>query len=466
MSPRMPGPRRLRTVSLVLLVVSAALAPMAAAQQDGAEQGERLVSQSLWGVKQSVGLTLAREYATNYGERAFWEERPDGEGVRVAIVDTGIDLDHPDLATSLACGHCWRDLVNQRPAPYDDHGHGTHVAGILAGRGHTQLNPLESYFPTGARGIAPGAELIVAKAMNASGTGKDARVAEAVSWSLDPDGDPATDDGADIIHLSLGIEDPSQRTVPGGPRVDTGSETEQAVRRAIEAGVFVVMSAGNQGREEAAPPAGVDGVIAVGALDGSGRVLSFSNTGRHVDVYAPGVVTSAWPLGLDEDGIEDGYTGLAGTSQAAPVVSGVLALALEAGPSLQAGGGATKVAHMEELVQRTGQPVDQGPAGAVQVDAAAVVASQDAGADGMAWGVVIMFTLLALALVAFLGRLLWGLLARAVEEQNGEQGPRPGAAAQAGAGQASQSDPEEDESSAESSSSSTGSGARFRSAEE
>lgn len=463
MSPRMPGPRRLSTISLTLLILSAALVPMVAGQQDGG-QGERLVSQSLWGVKQSVGLSLVREYATNYGQRSFWEDRPDGGGVRVAIVDTGIDLSHPDLSGSLACALCWRDLVDQRPAPYDDHGHGTHVAGILAGRGHGQLNPLKSYFPTGARGIAPAAELIVAKAMNASGAGKDARVAEAVEWSLDPDGDPGTDDGADIIHLSLGIEAPTQPTVPGAPKVEAGSETEQAVRRAVEDGVFVVMSAGNQGRDRAAPPAGVDGVIAVGALDGSGRVLGFSNTGEDVDVYAPGVVTSTWPRALDEDGIEDGYTGLAGTSQAAPVVSGTLALALGAGPTLD-GGGATKVAHLEELVRRTGRPVDQGPSDAVQVDAAAVVASQDAGADGVAWGVVIVFTLLALALAGSLARVLWGLLAKTVEEQNGG-GPPPRTRPQGSAGSGSPDDTGDEGPSSESSSSSTGSDPRFRSMDE
>lgn len=464
MSPRMPEARRLWTALLVLSVALAAVVPVVAGQQGGQEaRDERLVSQSLWGVKQSVGLTLVREYATNYGDRSFWESRPDGEGVRVAIVDTGIDLDHPDLVGSLACSGCWRDLVDQRPVPYDDHGHGTHVAGILSGRGHAQLNPLDSYFPTGARGIAPGAELIVAKAMNASGAGKDARVAEAVEWSLDPDGDPSTDDGADIIHLSLGIEAPAQAPVPGGPKVDTGSETEQAVRQAVEDGVFVVMSSGNQGRDQAAPPAGVPGVIAVGALDGSGRVLSFSNTGEDVDVYAPGVVTSAWPMALDEDGMEDGYTGLAGTSQAAPVVTGTLALTLQANPSLQEGGGATKVAHMEELVQRTGQPIEEGPQDAVQIDAAAVVASQDQGATGMAWGVVTVFTLLALAVVTILARVLWGLLAQAVEEQEGRGGPPPGGPAEDTSDPASNPGPGEPE---ESDSSPEAQGTRFRSVEE
>ncbi|MDX1610946.1 MAG: S8 family serine peptidase, partial [Candidatus Thermoplasmatota archaeon] len=107
-----------------------------------AQEAQQLVSESLWGVQENVGIGAVQQFITNYGERGFWQARPSGEGVRVAVIDTGLDPSHPDLQDVLACGHCWRDLVANRAQPYDDHGHGTHVAGILAGRGHLQLNPL------------------------------------------------------------------------------------------------------------------------------------------------------------------------------------------------------------------------------------------------------------------------------------------------------------------------------------
>ena len=370
-----------------LLLLAVLLAPVLA---EPALAQERLVPQSLWGVRASVGLGPLAELVTNHGGRSFWQERPTGEGVRVAIIDTGLDPTHPDLRGALACPSCWLDLVNGRARPYDDHGHGTHVAGIVAGRGHLQLNPLNSYFPTGARGLAPGAGLLVAKAMNASGSGSDERVGRAIDWALDPDRDPATNDGAHIIHLSLGIEE--------GDAFEPGSETEAAARRAIEAGVLVVLSAGNQAVERVPPPGNVEGVITVGAADANGNILSFSNRGPEVDLYAPGVVMSTWPAALDDDGIEDGYTGLAGTSQAAPVVTGALALAMGANPALLEGGGATKVAHLEATLRRVGQPTADGSS--VTLDAAALLAVEDEGTSAVAWAVVA--PLAALALIVLL----------------------------------------------------------------
>lgn len=415
----MVQPRPLAAALLAALV----LAPLVVAPAEA--QGARLVPQSLWGVKQSVGLGAFQELVTNHGERSFWQDRPSGQGVRVAIVDTGIDLGHPDLDGVLACDHCWRDLVGGLTTPYDDNGHGTHVAGIVAGRGHLQWNPLQSYFPTGARGVAPGAGLIVAKAMNSTGGGADATVAAAIAWALDPDGDPGTADGAHVVHLSLGVD------VPGGPQLPVlraGSETEDAVRRAIDAGVFVVLSAGNQGQEGVPPPGNVPGVIAVGAVDDGDAILEFSNRGPEVDVFAPGVIMSTWPAALDDDGIRDGYTGLAGTSQAAPVVTGTLALVLGANPALASGGGATKVAHMERLVSETGEALSSGGVG---LDAEALLVTQDQGTDGVSWGVVLTLGILALVFAGAVARVALALLRRNAERHaNGEKqasdgGPAP-----------------------------------------
>ncbi len=398
--------RPLLAAALLLTVV---LLPVAASQAD-----ERHVPQSLWGVKGDVGLTVLEELLTNHADRSWWQARPTGDGVRVGVIDTGIDLSHPDLEGSLACGYCWRDFVGEGAEPYDNHGHGTHVAGIIAGRGHWQVNPLNSYFPTGARGMATGAELIVAKAMNSTGGGDDSRVAEAIEWALDPDGDPTTEDGAQIIHLSLGVRSPDDMD----GQVRAGSETEEVVREAIERGVFVIMSAGNQADQGPATPGQVPGVIAVGALDADGELLSFTNRGEGVDVYAPGVVMSAWPAGLDEDGIRDGYTGLAGTSQAAPVVTGGLALAIGANPELAQGGGATKVTHIEDLVRSTGERFEPG---VVRFDAAGLLETQDLGTSKVAWTVVGTVALFTLIVLGIAGRLAFRLLRKHAHEYSERQ---------------------------------------------
>lgn len=402
------GMRPVRLLAAVLLVTSLAVGPVAAQQSDA------LVPQSLWGVKSDVGLGLVGEYVTNHGDRSFWEARPSGEDVRVAVVDTGVDLSHPDLQGSLACEHCWRDLVHERPDPYDDHGHGTHVSGIIAADGHLQWNPLQGYFPTGAQGVASDAELIVAKAMNESGQSSDQRVAEAVEWAVDPDGTPGTGDEPHVLHLSIAVDAPAD----GQGNVDAGSRTEQAVQGAIEQGVHVVLSAGNQGLEGPANPGHVDGVLAVGALTSQGDVYEQSNRGEGVGVFAPGVVLSTWPRALDEDGIGDGYTGLAGTSQAAPVVTGALALTLGASPELRDASSATTVKHLASMVVETSRSVET-EAGTVNVlDAGALLASQDEGTSEVALGVVAGFAFFTLAVVLLAVRAGWRALGSFVEEND------------------------------------------------
>lgn len=410
LSPAMrAGPRTAIAVSILL--VPALIGPVAAQAPD---TGGRFVPESMWGVKDDVGLGLVREFLTNYGDRSFWEARPTGEDVTVAVIDTGISLEHPDLDGVLACDHCWRDFVNERAAPYDDNGHGTHVSTIIAGDGHLQANPLNGYFPTGARGIATGAELIVAKAMNESGGGSDARVADSIRWAIDPDGQPGSGDEPDILHLSLGVRAP---TADDG-EVRTGSNTEEAVQAAVERGIVVVMSAGNQGAEGPAPPGNVDGVIAVGGLTADHELLPFSNHGRGVDVFAPGVILSAWPRNLDDDGITDAYTGLAGTSQAAPVVTGALALALEASGRSETDGGATMVHHLASMVRSTSERVNT-TTGTVRVlDANALVASQDRGTDDWAVGVVVTLAIITLLVAYGVGRAGWRALGRFVESQD------------------------------------------------
>lgn len=255
-----------------------------------------------------------------------------GEGVKVAIIDTGIDLSHPEFN---GVKIQWADLVNHKTEAYDDHGHGTHVAGIIAAQG--TWNTVWSGFRL--KGIAPGVSLIIIKAMDSNGNGDESRVASGITTAVSA--------GADIIVLSLG----------GQTRAVFGTNTENAVKNAISKGVYVVAAAGNLDKKNGeadctiTSPASVEGVIAVGAIDKASTIADFSchGTGKEgagqvlpglpspvtnsrdphkkAEVVAPGVeVLSAWKGG--------GYALASGTSQSAPIVGGILALILQSKPNL------------------------------------------------------------------------------------------------------------------------------------
>ena len=261
-----------------------------------------------------------------------------GRGVTIAIIDTGIDLSHPEFEGVTIQ---WADLVNGRSEAYDDNGHGTHVAGIVAAQG--RWSTMFSGFRL--KGVAPEADLIVIKAMDQDGNGDETRVAKGINT--------AVANGADVVVLSLG----------GNTRPIFGTRTEEAVKGAVAKGVFVIAAAGNkqEGQSDCTilSPASVEGVIAVGAVDRHAVIGDFSCRGtgaegggsvlpgvpnptsgskdphKKPEVVAPGVdVLSAWKGG--------GYAVARGTSQAAPMVAGVLALILEAKPELQPGGSANK----------------------------------------------------------------------------------------------------------------------------
>ncbi|MEE2812553.1 MAG: S8 family serine peptidase [Candidatus Thermoplasmatota archaeon] len=177
-----------------------------------------------------------------------------GNGVAVCIVDTGIDLSHPDLNHLALSG--WRDFINQRDTPYDDEGHGTAMSGILVANNHIP-------------GIARGIHLYVAKAISQTGTGTDEGIANAVDW--------CREQSVDIISLSLG----------GAQGIDfvliQTDQLESAVDRALDDGIFVVAAAGNDGGNDddgdVASPGSVDDVICVGAIDVDGDIWSNSSIG-------------------------------------------------------------------------------------------------------------------------------------------------------------------------------------------
>lgn len=250
-----------------------------------------------------------------------------GRDIRVAIVDTGIDLSHPDLQ-GVTVEH-WHDYVNGRSDRYDDDGHGTMVAGIIVAQGIV-------------KGGAPGVRLAVYKAISAgdgtnAATGRDADVAAAIRR--------AVDNGAHIICLSLG----------SGRGLLLGPDTAQAASDAAARGVYVVAAAGNEGENpntrDVTAPADVQGVIAVGSLDAAKKMAASSNPGatsgplgptslgvvprqdpdKKPEVSAPGVrILSTYPGG--------NYAYADGTSMATPFVAAGIALLLEAKPTWKPGG--------------------------------------------------------------------------------------------------------------------------------
>lgn len=222
------------------------------------------------------------------GALKVWD-RTKGAGARVAVLDTGVDCRHPDLAPNCLPGH---NVLNPRAEPADDKGHGTHVSGIIAGA----LNW------SGMAGVAPEARILPVKVLNSSGTGKVSQIIEGIEW--------AVRQRADVINMSL-----------GSPKYSEAQE--KAVRAARKAGLLVVCAAGNDGGPVNYPAAYAD-AVAVSAMDFSNAITNFSCRGPEVDFIAPGhKIFSASPGGK--------FMVAAGTSQAAPQVSGLAALAVGLG---------------------------------------------------------------------------------------------------------------------------------------
>src|SRR5262245_7925053 len=223
-----------------------------------------------------------------------------GGGVRVAVIDTGVDLTHPALAGHLLPGH---DFVDDDDDPSEvgtvgvdrGYGHGTHVAGLIAL-------------------VAPEAKIIPVRMLDRNGVGDAWRLAQALSWAIDPDGDPTTDDGASVVNLSF----------------STAAQT-QVVYDILGASsrVVVVAAAGNAGTDVRQYPAAETGaeVLSVGATSPADTLAPFSSYGSWVRVAAPGRdIVSSVPGG--------GYAYWSGTSMATALVSGQAALVRAARPDL------------------------------------------------------------------------------------------------------------------------------------
>jgi subtilisin family serine protease len=253
-----------------------------------------------------------------------------GTPVRVAVVDTGIKLDHPDLAPNIAPG-LGTNCINPGQPANDDHGHGTHVAGTVA----AAFNGGD-----GVVGMATNAQLIPVKVLNSTGYGTDAQVICGLDYVAAL---AQAQPGPYVVNMSLGDSNRPGETTCGA------SALHQAICGLTNAGVTVVAAAGNDGGDASSfVPAAYDEVIAVSAFtDFDGQrsfagcqadfsdylyqcddtLADFSNYGSVIDVTAPGVhVLSDW--------IDGGLTTISGTSMAAPHVAGAAALVLAANPSL------------------------------------------------------------------------------------------------------------------------------------
>ena len=233
-----------------------------------------------------------------------------GAGATVAVVDTGIDAAHPDLAGRIGSG--W-DFVSGDSTPQDGNGHGTHVSGIVAADAGNGI---------GVDSVAPGATIMPVRVLDNSGSGSDADVAAGIDW--------ATAHGADVINLSLGASLPTSG-------LGLQDAMTAAVQRAVDHGVVVVAAAGNDGLPFCENNSLAGKVLCVGAVDKRENRSFYSSFGSGLSLVAPG--GSGMP-GTDEDVLstwnDGGYHELAGTSQATPHVSGVAALLVSLGVRGQA----------------------------------------------------------------------------------------------------------------------------------
>ena len=240
-----------------------------------------------------------------------------GVGAEVAVIDTGVQRDHPDLGGRLLEGF---DFVGNDPDgpdtdedPADGNGHGTHVTGVIvANRNNDE----------GIAGIAPGARVLPFRALDDDGGGFTADVVKAIRRAVDAD--------VDVINLSLGDNLPLQSKLFDDPGY------RRALESAVAEGVVVVLSAGNDAFPYCENPA-VDGVLCVGAVNREGMRSSYSSYGSEVDLMAPGgeLGPGGTPLEVLSAWNDSDYFAISGTSVATPHVSGVAALLVSLGVSGQ-----------------------------------------------------------------------------------------------------------------------------------
>lgn len=241
-----------------------------------------------------------------------------GENVIIGVLDTGCDLDHPDLQENLLEGI---NLVKKGTSPNDDNSHGTHVTGILVAVNNE----------IGMVGVCPKAKVKPIKILDKNGNGNLLNVAEGIRW--------AADNGVDIITMSLGAPVKVQQVL-------------KAINYAASKGVVTFCAAGNAGNtKEIFYPANYKETISIGAIDEKFERASFSNTGQNLDFMAPGVdVFSTVP--------DNWYGTISGTSMACPFAVGVAALLLSYSKKGKSNLKLTNAEEYRELLRKYTTPIN------------------------------------------------------------------------------------------------------------
>jgi hypothetical protein len=249
-----------------------------------------------------------------------------GAGITVAVVDSGVDATHPDLAGSVISGP---DLVDGDDTPDDENGHGTVVAGIIAARARNGV---------GIHGAAPAVKILAIRVLDANNAGNTRLEARGI--------DAAVAMGARVINLSMA-------TAPNvAASLLPTSDIVRAIERAGKAGVVVVAAAGNDAQPVCAQPVLTTRILCVGAVNRQQQLSSYSNYALRVDLVAPGGEVGDQDQGIVSTGRGGGYVASAGTSEATPQVAATAAVLMGLGLS-----GPEAIDRIEETV------TDLGPAG-------------------------------------------------------------------------------------------------------
>ena len=242
--------------------------------------------------------TYYQDYQWNLpmiGMEKSWEITRGSNDVIVAIVDTGIDLAHPEFQGKLVEGY---NVLEDNNHPEDDNGHGTHVAGVIAAKSNNA---------DGIAGMSWNSKLMPIKAIGADGAGSAFDIAQGIYW--------ATDHGADVINLSVG-------------NYTSSAALLEACRYAFERNVVLVAASGNDASEQPSYPAAYEEVLSVAAVDHNRERADFSNFGDNIDVAAPGVDIPSTYIYSD-------YAILSGTSMACPHVAALASLIRSVRPGMK-----------------------------------------------------------------------------------------------------------------------------------
>ncbi|MEU4190737.1 S8 family peptidase [Kribbella sp. NPDC026611] len=279
------------------------------------------------------------------GAPTAWKAGYDGRGVKVAVLDTGYDAGHPDLAHQVAASQSF--IPDQ--TVQDLNGHGTHTASIVAGLGTASGGK--------RKGVAPGADLLIGKVLDNGGDGLDSEAIAGMEW--------AVQQGAKVVSMSLG----------GWPSDGTDPMSEAVDRLSKSSGALFVIAAGNSGAEETVgSPGAATEALTVGAVDRDDKLANFSSRGPRVgdgalkpEITAPGVeIAAARAAGTDEGRVLDQYyIAMSGTSMATPHVAGAAAILAQRHPDWT--GPQLKAALASTAVPSRGARTDQQGLGRVDI---------------------------------------------------------------------------------------------------